>query len=512
MSRRTARAAANAQRRLATVFFTDMVGSTEIAARLGDRRWRALLADYHRVVRHAFRNHRGREVDNAGDGFFAVFDQPAQAIACACELTDDLHHAGIEVRTGIHVGEVEQVGVKLGGIAVHIGARVAAAAQPGNVLVSSTIRDVVSGADITFADAGAHTLKGVPGEWHLYRVAWPGARPLDEEAAQTWASGSVVRRQQLRRYWPLATGLVTVAIALAVALAVLHAHGPSVVVPAANTVAQIDGTARAFRSDVAVGSHPTGVAIGGGYVWVINASDQTLTRIDLASGQATPGKAVGGTPNGIAYGAGSVWVGSGSAGMVFRFDTSGQLTRAIHVSDGIAGVAYGDGAVWVASPLDNTVIRIDPVTNVTTPIPVGSGPQAVAVGGSVVWVANTLDHTLTRINPATNATQGGIAVGLEPDAIAADANAVWVASTAANTVTRFDAASAQLIVPISVATGPVGLAIAADGSVWIADSTAGKVEVIDTHLNRVVASLTVRGHPEAIASQGGELWAAVSAD
>jgi DNA-binding CsgD family transcriptional regulator/tetratricopeptide (TPR) repeat protein len=168
-----------------------MVGSTELAAQLGDRRWQALLTAYHGEVRRVLRNNGGREVDNAGDGFFAVFDQPTRAISCACELTDDLHSSGIEVRTGIHMGEVEPVGAKLGGIAVHIGARVVGAANPGEVLVSSTIRDVVTGADFNFDDAGSHALKGVPGEWRLYHVSWPGARPLDDAALQAWESVSV---------------------------------------------------------------------------------------------------------------------------------------------------------------------------------------------------------------------------------------------------------------------------------------------------------------------------------
>src|SRR5437016_8873840 len=164
-------------RRLATVFFTDMVAATALATRLGDRRWRDFLAVYRQIVRQTLRRTGGREVDNAGDGFFAVFDQPTGALACASAMTDALHAAGMDVRTGIHMGEVETAGDKMGGIAVHIGARVAAMAGPGQVLASSTIRDVASGSEFGFIDEGAHTLKGVPGEWRIFRVDWPGARP-----------------------------------------------------------------------------------------------------------------------------------------------------------------------------------------------------------------------------------------------------------------------------------------------------------------------------------------------
>ena len=516
MARRSATRGTAGERRLAAVFFTDMAGSTELAARLGDLRWQALLAEYHKTVRRVLRNNRGREVDNAGDGFFAEFDQPARAISCACELTDELHSAGIEVRTGIHMGEVEQVGAKLGGIAVHIGARVGATAKPGEVLVSSTIRDVVSGADFNFNDAGSHSLKGVPGEWHLYQVSWPGARPLDGIALQAWESPAYRRPvSRLRRYWPIgaAAAAVVVAVGLVLVLVVLRAQSPAAITPTGNTVALISTASSVFTSEVAVGSHPIGVAIGGGAVWVINASDKTLTRIDVASGQASPAKAVGGTPTGIAYGENSVWVASGASGAVFRFDNSGQPVRTIQVADGIAGLAFGANALWVTDPLDNTVIRIDPVTNgITATIPVGRGPLAVAVAGSAVWVANAVDHTLARIHPDTNTAETGFPVRSEPDAIAADANSVWVVSTAANTVTKFDTSGRQSINTVRVGSGPVDVKIASDGSAWIAENTAEKVEHIDTGANRAIASLVVRGHPAAIDLQGGSLWLAVSAD
>jgi len=509
------RGAGAAERRLATVFFTDMVGSTELAARLGDRRWRLLLSTYHRAVRRALRQNGGREVDNAGDGFFAMFDQPARAIACACELTDTLHTAGIEVRTGVHMGEVERVGPKFGGIAVHIGSRVIGVAKPGEVLVSSTVRDVVSGADYTFDDAGAHALKGVPGEWRLYHVSWPGARPLDEEALRPW-EGPVpsAPSRLLRRFWPVAAGMAVALAALLVALLLLHSQRTPAVFASADSVAQIDEASNTVRADIAAGSHPNGVAIGGGAAWVINSSDQTLTRIDVASAQAAPAKALNGSPSGIAFGAGSAWVSVGSSGTVFRFNGgTGLLTRQINdVGSGVAGVAFGANALWIANKLDDTVVRIDPVTNgITARIHVGKGPQAVAVDGSTVWVANTVDHTLTRVDASTNAAGGVISLTSEPDALAIGGGSIWVASTAANTVERLNASTGASMNTISVSTGPVGLAIARDGGVWIGASTAHKIERIDTRY-RVVASLTVNGQPEAIASADGGPWIAISAD
>ena len=161
---------ADPDRVLATVMFTDIVRSTERAAEMGDLRWRELLNDYYAVVRKELAVFRGREVDTAGDGLLATFDGPNRAIRCACSVRERLRPLGLEVRTGLHTGECELMGNNIGGIAVHIAARVAAAAEPDEVLVSSTVRDLVAGSGLRFADRGMHALKGVPDEWRLFLV------------------------------------------------------------------------------------------------------------------------------------------------------------------------------------------------------------------------------------------------------------------------------------------------------------------------------------------------------
>jgi len=155
---------------LATVLFTDMVAATEKAASLGDRRWRDLLDNHHALVRRELARYRGREIDTAGDSFLATFDGPARAVRCACAISEGVRSLGIEVRAGLHTGECEVMGEKLGGISVHIGARVAALANPGEVLVSSTVKDLVAGSGLSFRERGSEQLKGVPGEWRLFAV------------------------------------------------------------------------------------------------------------------------------------------------------------------------------------------------------------------------------------------------------------------------------------------------------------------------------------------------------
>jgi class 3 adenylate cyclase len=153
---------------LATVLFTDLVGSTAKAAELGDRGWRELLAQHHDRIRGQLARYRGIELDTAGDGFFARFDGPARAIRCACAVRATVGEIGLEIRAGLHTGECELLDGKVAGIAVSIGARVAAEAAPGEVLVSSTVKDLVAGSGLDFRDRGIHELKGVPGEWKLY--------------------------------------------------------------------------------------------------------------------------------------------------------------------------------------------------------------------------------------------------------------------------------------------------------------------------------------------------------
>ena len=190
---------------LATLLFTDIVGSTEIAVELGDRRWRDLIQRHHAIVRRELKRHRGRELDTAGDGFFVRFDRPADAVRCADAICSGVRELGIEVRAGLHLGEVEVLDGKVGGIAVNVAARVMGLGKAGEVLVSSTLRDAVAGSGFGFADHGVHRLKGIEGEWRLYDVtSVDGARraaPLTEDEVRTrrsFVEGTPVGRRRDR--------------------------------------------------------------------------------------------------------------------------------------------------------------------------------------------------------------------------------------------------------------------------------------------------------------------------
>jgi class 3 adenylate cyclase len=186
---RGTRTRTESDRQLATVLFTDIVDSTQRATELGDRRWAQLLDEHDRLVRAVLDGHRGREVKTTGDGFLATFDGPARAVRCARELTQQLAAIGIVVRSGVHTGECEIRGEDIGGIAVHLAARVGAMAAPGEVLVTSTVHDLVIGSSLQFTDRARHALKGVPGEWQIYAATGDEEVDLTPLATSTPARG-----------------------------------------------------------------------------------------------------------------------------------------------------------------------------------------------------------------------------------------------------------------------------------------------------------------------------------
>jgi class 3 adenylate cyclase len=170
-------ATGDSSRVLVTLLFTDLVGSTELAVALGDRRWRDLLARHHAIVREQLDRFLGREIDCAGDGFFATFETATHAVRCGLSLTRSLRLLGLEVRIGLHTGECERLGEKVSGVAVHAAARLSQLARPGEILVSSTVKDVAAGSDLRFEERDARSLKGLPGSWRLFAAV--GSPPED---------------------------------------------------------------------------------------------------------------------------------------------------------------------------------------------------------------------------------------------------------------------------------------------------------------------------------------------
>ena len=515
------------ERFLTTVLFTDIVGSTEVAAELGDRGWRDLVQEHHKVVRAGLRRHGGRELDTAGDGFFAIFDAPASAAECALEVIQAVEALGIQIRAGLHVGEVEKIGRKVGGISVPIGARIMAAAGPSEVLASSTVRDLAAGSGLLFEDRGERELKGVPGSWRLYAVtrrspeavAAPEAG-LESETQRAARRVAAVRRSQARPFWqrhPRATAAISVALIIAVgsAGAIVWSpwRAPALSGVTENSVGVIDPGRNEIVQATTVEDQPSGIAAGEGAVWVSNAGSNTVSKIDPSTHAVVDSIDVGRSPAGIALGNGAVWVADSGERSVSRINAAtDRVVGSIPVGNGPTAVAFGAGAIWVANTSDGTIMRIDPASgDAGTPVSVGSQPIALAVDAGGVWVASQDGATVSHLDPGSGASLSApIPVGSRPTAIAIGAGSVWVANAGDGSISRIDPHADRVVGVIGVGGAPVGLAVTGR-TLWVADAT-GAVERIDVDQPAATPiRIATNAAPQAIALVGQEIWFATGA-
>lgn len=464
------------ERFLTTVVMTDIVGSTEHATELGDQGWRDLVQLHHSAIRAALRRYRGREIDTAGDGFFAIFEAPAAAVECALAAARQVSELGIEIRAGVHTGEVEQAGAKVTGIAVPIASRIMALAGPGEVLVSATVRDLAAGSGLAFDERGSHQLKGVSGEWRAYRArSASGTEAASKPTSARERRAVAVRTAQSRPIWQRRPRLVAGG---AVGLALILAAGglwlwkpwqpPALASVAENSVGVIDVERSEVIGEIEVGERPSGIAVGDGSVWVTNAGANTVSQIDLETGAVVTRIAVGRSP---------------------------------------VGIAVAEGSVWVANSGDQTITRINADIGqvVGEPIQVGNGPTAIAAVGSVLWVANATDSTIVSVEAQTAEIVHRTGVGAGPIALAADETAVWVVSEDGAALTQLDPVTgATLAAPIQLAVRPTGVALDA-GSAWVT-AADGTVTQIDRADNRIRATIDVGGSLTSIAISGGWIW------
>ncbi len=518
------------ERFLATLLFTDIVRSTEVAAELGDRGWRDLVQEHHRLIRAALRRHGGRELDTAGDGFFAIFDAPAAAAASALEAIDAVTALGIEIRAGIHVGEVEEIGPKVGGIAVSTAARIMAAAGASQLVASSTVRDLAAGAGLQFTDIGERELKGVPGAWRLYAVTRADAAPAsatERDPKQSLAESetasrraAAVRRSRSRPIWqrrPRLTAAISAALVVAVVFAALLVWSPwrpkALAGVSEHAVGIIDPERNEIVAETQVGDQPAAIAVGEGSVWVANGGANTISRIDPATRAVTDTIEVGSAPKGIAIGAGSVWVANSGARSVSRINVAtGRTVATIQVGNGPTGIAFGADAVWVANSQDATVTRIDPASNHrTATIGVGSPPWAVAVDANGVWVASQEGGTVSHLDPASGAAvSAAIPVGSRPSALAVDAGAVWVANTGDGSISRIDARRDRVVGVTDVGGSPDAIAVAPD-AIWVADASGAVLRIAPDQPNAPPIRVATGSAAEAVAVVDGQLWFASGA-
>ena len=520
------------ERRIATVLMLDVVGSTHIAAQLGDARYRELSSRFNRLVRAALKRFGGKEEDHAGDGFFATFSQPDRAIRCATALAEEVRSLGIEIRSGIHTGQTEDQAGKTHGIAVVIGARVMSLADAGDILVTSTTKELVTGSGFGFEDFSAHELKGVPGTWQVFALTAVNdeqrARPLSagEAAERRAAIQPSARRKRPRRSTLIAvgSGLMLLIAAVAFATARDDPKEPPVngdVAAPAHAVVEVDPERDApiVRSiPIRVERHgPPGmglppaahpIAIGQGGVWTIRfralyhvdpARSEVRTRINLEAPISFSFDVVEGEDR--------IWV-AFDGGLIEVNPATSEQRRAISF-DSTAGtdVTVGRRFVWVGLG-DGRLIRFDPRTNREVTRARLDPIDALAFGHGSVWTLDVVGETLSEYDPASLRRRTRVSVNGGDGVVVGD-SAIWVLSRTQGTITRIDPSTKESTGVVQVGPTPAGLAVG-DGAIWVGDED-GVIRRVDEDTRQVTEirfGAEIRGL--AFDEETGNLWVDVA--
>ena len=506
--------------RLAAVLFTDIVGSTSVAAEMGDRRWRELLGRHHQIVRRELKRFQGKENDTAGDGFFATFDRPNEAIRCAVAATEAVRELGIEIRAAVTFGEVENLEGKAGGMVVNTCARVMTVAGPGEVLVPTSVRELIPGSGMTFAEHGAHQLKGLDGEVRLFRVmsvdGTEVAPPLEPpEAAERRreifpAGGGRGRRS---------AGLVGVLLAAGLAAWWFGSRDTPAGPPSlGNSVVTIDAGSGAVGEPISLrgfGGRPhfsnfttTPLAVGQGGVWVLRSN--ALLHVDPSHREVravtAPRDLVGFA--GVASGFDAVWVwqyslllrvnpGTDEASVYFnevmgpgfhewdmsigRFlwlgVTDGRILRiaprtgereALRTPWSIDAIDGTGDRIWIADALEGVLVAFDPdsLVQLGEPVEFPGNLDDIAAYGDHVWVLDRSAGVVSRVSVQTNQVLDSKQVGERPTEITVGLDAVWVGDRDGS-IYRVDAATLQVS---SIAVGAEILGVKVDEAtetIWV---------------------------------------------
>ena len=441
-----------------TVLFTDIVTSTETAAKLGDRRWRELLGSHHAAVRRALRAHGGHEMDTAGDGFFAVFQHPGEAIHCAVAAREAVAALGLRIRAGIHTGEVEATGEKVSGLAVVIAARVLASCEPGQIRVTSTVRDLVTGSGHEFTDVGDHQLKGVPGQWHLYGFALEGPVPGEITVAPPRTASA---RHSIPRALVILGGAGVIAAAAVAAALLLRQTPGTTVAAAADTVGRVDPQQSDLVDVVKVASGTSLLATDGSDLWIVSETALTLTHLDIASGESTT-RGLDGVPTALAVSDGIVYVAQAFEHSIQRFAADTDSAEAPIEGMAVGRLIYDGDQGWGIDPVAGGAVRLAPGQEPKRiPLTDGSRPTDVSIGFGSVWIANAIGPSLTRIEPSTGVIEP-ISLADPPTSIASptgDGGVMWVLSETRDSLTRINPETNRVIATVDVCDAPVDVAL-----------------------------------------------------
>jgi class 3 adenylate cyclase len=508
-------------RGLRAVVFVDTVGSTQIAATLGDKRWQELLRRQLLILRRLLKERGGQEVDTAGDGLFALFKEPAPAVRFAASACEAVRQIGLEIRAGVHFGEVEFADGRPGGIVVHTGARAMGVGAAGEVLVTQTVRELVSGGGLSFAEHGTYSLKGIPGTSVLYQLREiddaPVAPPLTEdEAAERMRESSQPPALVKRRTFLAAAGVTAVAGGVTTAF-VFGGEEPTREKRSPSEPATVAGE-RLFRylpeADEltmmpgvysSTGFLPS-VVVGEGAVWT---GDFTLHHVDLDDGsEGDPINLQRGDSDfvyGLAIGFNDVW--AATAGGLHRIDPGDDEELSFRqLFGGALTIAVGFGSVWVGN-VAGRLYRIAPTRElpILRTLSVGDLVSGVVATHDRVWVSDEFG-VLVPIDPSRDRVEEPVPIGGSPKGLAATDDRLWVVDPQAKSVTVVDIESRTEVRSIPIEGAPVDVATGLD-AVWVADFEGSIVKIDEAQLG-VVERHPVGGPVAALAidEDAGVIW------
>jgi class 3 adenylate cyclase/streptogramin lyase len=513
------------ERRLATVLFLDIVGSTGIASDIGDHRWQELLGQFRRLVRLELKKQGGREIDTQGDSFLATFQEPVRAVRSALAIAGAVQQLGIEVRLGVHTGEIEWLdGGNVAGLAVHIGARVMSLAGPAEILVTSTVKELVVGSRVRFEDFSIHELKGVPGTWQLFAVTEVDGSPTPMPLAAWEASARIsaveppafLVRRRVSVLVGAGLGLAVIAGVLAVVLggrgsnpASTSGASPS---PGTITLLKVDpksGQIVHELRDRYYSEHLPGTLRSvNGALW--QYVPDHLVRRDLATGKVVDTVDIG-TEEGvgdITIGFGSFWV-ARSDGVVLRLDAvSGRQLATIDNGSPVGSLGVDDEAVW---SLDDggTLGRIDALTNeIRHKYEVGAQGRVVPLAGSV-WICDCDHHRIIQFDPVAQKVVRTVEIPEHGFLIGVDSTkgeTMWVLDTEGSTVTPLDAATGLPGQPLGFG-GQLHYAEIGFDSIWLAaGANLYRVDLTTKEKKTIPMPPGVSAGGIAIDQQSGSLW------
>jgi YVTN family beta-propeller protein len=494
-----------------------------------------LLEQYRRLIRDAFAERGGEEVDKQGDGFFFVFARAHDAALAAASAQRSLARhdwpGGVEVRVriGMHTGETINSADGYHGVGIHRAARIMASAHGGQVLLSRATSSVLEDDElpgIALRDLGVHSLKDLDRPEQIHQLLiddlpadFPPLNvkgtdvPLADHAAEQVVAAAKPSRSAHRRRVVIGVvsvaGVVTVALILTLALPgggstrkLSRVSGDSLGV--------VDAQSGKIGADIRGLAGAAGVTAGAGAIWVANSQGATVSRIDRDSMTVRQTITVGAGPSGITSSGGAVWVVNSLDGTVSRIDSeTSQLVDTIAVGNGPIAIAGEGSSLWVTNGDDQTVSQISIRSGrLLKTIPTGVSGAGIAVEHGNAWLTDPTGSTISRLDLHSGEVTGTVNVGSGPTAIAAGGGSVWVANSTDGTVSRIDPRRGVVTATIPVGVAPGGIVVSG-GAVWVSDEAGGTLTQIDSRTSRVVRKLKVGGRPQGLAVSAGKVWLAV---